>query len=628
MKGKLQNKLIRMLFLISVLPLAVIAVLTFNFLEKISINDAYERVHKELVAGKEELDDIKEDLKYTVRDQNRYISFLLENNEPDRLGNYLSGLIEEENLDFFTVTDAEGKVIFRASNPQLKDDDLTGDLFVRRALEREVTASPEVLSERELRREGLLEKGRIEAVIEKGMVMKAALPIINREEELIGTMSAGYLVNRNYKLIDKIYKSTGLPLSIFIDDIRIASNVQSLAVAPGKFIGTKADADVREQVLQRGERYSGRKEVAGTPYLAAYEPIYNINNEIIGMFGIGIAEKTVFAFRDRLRQIFVIAVFLTMLAAIGFGILGSKGIVKSIDRLRRGTEAISKGDFAYCIDVDSEDEIGELADFFNRMASQLKSAREQLEFYAKDLENKVVQRTAQLEAVHEQLIQFERAAAMGRMASALSHELKNVFTGIQTSAYYLKGKVLREYPRLAESFSDIEKEIGYASVIIADVLSFTRPKKMRLSEVDVNSIIEDILSSPGQKEILKNIEVLREPEPELPRIKADGLQIREVILNLIINAVQAMPAGGRLTLAAKQQEGFLRIEAADTGSGISDENMKKLFTPFFTTKSKGLGLGLSICKEIIERHGGRIEVKTEPGKGTKFIVILPIAQTV
>lgn len=258
------------------------------------------------------------------------------------------------------------------------------------------------------------------------------------------------------------------------------------------------------------------------------------------------------------------------------------------------------------------------------MTLQLKTAKQQLEEYAKDMENKVKQRAAQLESVHKELLECEKMAAMGRMASALSHELKNVFMGIQTSAYYLKGKILKEYPHLADSFSDIEKETNYANSIINNILSFTRPKKITPSEVDINLIVEDVFSSLSKQAMFRNIKIDKELSSELPRIKADGVQIREVILNLVINAIQAMPDGGRLTLVTKQQENFLRIEVIDTGSGVSKEVMEKLFTPFLTTKTRGLGLGLSICEEIIGGHGGSIDVETQLNKGTKFVVSLPL----
>ncbi len=230
---------------------------------------------------------------------------------------------------------------------------------------------------------------------------------------------------------------------------------------------------------------------------------------------------------------------------------------------------------------------------------------------------------AKLKKTQAQLVSKERLAAIGQMAAVLSHELRNVFAGVQTSAYYLKGKVLRDYPKLSNSFQDIEKQISYASNIIANILSFTRPKKIIMGSIELNSIIEDILASLNQQEMFKNIEVITNLDPNLPRISADGIQVRELILNLVINAVQAMPSGGKLTISAIQQNGCLRLEISDTGGGFSVKALKNLFVPFFTTKSRGLGLGLSICKEIVDVHGGKIELDTKLNNGSKFIVSLP-----
>jgi len=242
------------------------------------------------------------------------------------------------------------------------------------------------------------------------------------------------------------------------------------------------------------------------------------------------------------------------------------------------------------------------------MTLQLKTAKQQLE---------------ELESVHKELLECERMAVMGRMASVLSHELRNVFAGIQTSTYYLKDKVLRDHPQLANSFQDIEKEVNYTSNIINNILSFTRPRKIQPTDININLIIEDAISALNRQGIFEDMEIVRDLDSRLPKVSGDATQIKEVILNLVINAVQAMPNGGKLTLVTKKEESLLRLKVIDTGSGIPQDALEKLFTPFFTTKNRGLGLGLSICKEIINAHGGRIEVETELNKGTKFIVRLP-----
>ncbi|MGB4521092.1 MAG: ATP-binding protein, partial [Candidatus Omnitrophota bacterium] len=146
-----------------------------------------------------------------------------------------------------------------------------------------------------------------------------------------------------------------------------------------------------------------------------------------------------------------------------------------------------------------------------------------------------------------------------------------------------------------------------------------------LGPLDINVIIKDTINSFSVQDMIKNNKVIVDERlfTGLPLIKADGVQLKEVIFNLVINAIQSMPGGGRLTLVTKKEENNLRIEVVDTGSGIPKENMNHLFTPFFTTKSNGLGVGLFVCKEVVELHHGRIEIDTELNKGSTFIVILP-----
>ncbi|MFC1593150.1 cache domain-containing protein [Candidatus Omnitrophota bacterium] len=634
-KGKISTKLIRILFFTSLVPLLIIAAITIHFIARISISDAHERVDKELFVARHILDELGHDLRYTLRDQNRAVSIFLEDYEFEELQQHIVELLRKEKLDFFTITDVDSKVVLCISNTKLCGEKISDNVFVQKALEGEVMISTEILSERELRQAGLFNKasitlsdpaedksGTAQRILKKAMAVKAVMPVIDREENIIGTMSAGYLLNRNNDITDNIYRITGLPSTIFINDIRIASSVS----APDKrmVLGTRAEENVSRQVLARGEIYRGRAKALGTWYITAYEPIYNMDNDIIGMFGIGISEKEVFALRDRLLHIFIIAVVLTIFLAMKLGLRGSNKIIESIQELRRGTEEISKGNFSSYIDIKTRDELEELAGFFNRMMLQLKTNKQQLEEYATGLEGKVEQRTVELEGMHKQLVACEKMAAMGRMASALSHELRNVLAGIKTSAYYLKGKIAKDSPEMISSIQDIEKEINYASNILADILSFTRERNMRLSDTDINVIIEDALPLVRRQEMFKNIEIVRKLGKNLPKINADGIQIREVITNLAINAAQAMPDGGKLTITSRQQGDYLVLEVADTGGGMSQETMGILFTPFFTTKSRGLGLGLSISKEVIEKHGGKIKFTTELNKGTAFIVSLPI----
>ena len=239
-----------------------------------------------------------------------------------------------------------------------------------------------------------------------------------------------------------------------------------------------------------------------------------------------------------------------------------------------------------------------------------------------ELEHKVEERTRQLLDAQEELVRKEKLAILGQLSGSVGHELRNPL-GVMSNAVYFLKMVLSESDDTVREYLDIiKKEIDNSLRIITDLLDFARTKNPQLQVVTVRALIDDNL---GKCTIPDNVEVRNELPKTLPPLKVDPLQMGQVLQNLIVNGVQAMPAGGVLTLrGGRDSEGTVRLEIADTGEGISPENMKNLFQPLFTTKSRGIGLGLSICKNLTEANGGRIAVASEPGTGTVFTIRIPI----
>jgi len=225
--------------------------------------------------------------------------------------------------------------------------------------------------------------------------------------------------------------------------------------------------------------------------------------------------------------------------------------------------------------------------------------------------------------MQEQLLQSERLAAIGKMATMIAHDLRNPLTAIRNASYYLK-KVLsktknKKIEALREMLEIIEKETIFANNIVSDLLDFSAQRKPQKRKININEMIKNTLDRMKTPE---NVEVETKFSEEVFAF-IDYQQMERVFFNLIKNAFQAMPNGGKLTIETKETDKQIKMIFKDTGVGISKENMAKLFTPFFTTKAKGVGLGLAICKKIIEQHGGKITVKSKLGKGTTFTVIIP-----
>jgi len=257
----------------------------------------------------------------------------------------------------------------------------------------------------------------------------------------------------------------------------------------------------------------------------------------------------------------------------------------------------------------------------HRDITKRKEMEKKLQEYAAHLEEMVEERTKELKEVHEQLLKAERLAAIGELAAMVGHDLRNPLTGIAGATYYLKRKLgSKTKKKTREMLELIEKDIEHSNKIISDLLEYSRELRLELAETTPKTIVEEAFSLV---EVPKNIQVLDSTQSE-PKVKVDMEKIKRVFANLIKNAIEAMPKGGKLTLKSKETNGRLEIAFTDTGVGIPKNNLEKIGKPLFTTKSKGIGLGLSICKRIVEAHRGNISVESTVGKGTTFTVTIPI----
>ncbi|MEA3349650.1 MAG: PAS domain S-box protein, partial [Chloroflexota bacterium] len=261
--------------------------------------------------------------------------------------------------------------------------------------------------------------------------------------------------------------------------------------------------------------------------------------------------------------------------------------------------------------------VGTFADITER-----KQAEEALQEYSERLEEMVEERTRELRDAQEELIRQERLAALGQIAGSMGHELRNPLGVIHNANYYLGMKLAEADEDVKESIELIAEETQNASKIIADLLDFGRAQAADPALVNVSEVVNAVIGqNPPPDEVTLSVDV---PD-NLPPIFVDELQIKHVLTNLITNAYQAMPEGGELSVESGQSTaGSVMIEISDTGTGIPPENLEKIFEPLFTTKSRGIGLGLAICKKLIAANGGKIEVESTVGEGSTFHVYVPM----
>ena len=231
----------------------------------------------------------------------------------------------------------------------------------------------------------------------------------------------------------------------------------------------------------------------------------------------------------------------------------------------------------------------------------------------------------QLRVAYERLVQQERLAAAGQFATGMAHEIKNPLSAIKTFAEFLPEKY-QEKDFREKFFRIVQSEIARINDLVTELSDFAKPAPLQLQPVSVSGLLEDTLSLLSNQCLKQGVEIRRAFRENGLSIQADPQQLKQVLLNLLLNSLDAMPSGGRLEVATALADGTLRVTIADTGCGIPEELLPKLWDPFFTTKERGMGLGLAIVKGVVERHGGRIAIQSQPGEGTMVSMELPISK--
>jgi signal transduction histidine kinase len=312
-----------------------------------------------------------------------------------------------------------------------------------------------------------------------------------------------------------------------------------------------------------------------------------------------------------------------IVGAIGAWLI-SRQITMPLQELALAANDISTGDYTRRVDVSREDELGVLADSFNGMAREIEDSH-------REMEGRVAARTKELETAlgelretQESLVRKEKLAMLGLLAGGVGHELRNPL-GVMTNAVYYLGAVLKEAPTEIREYLDILRtQIGLSEKIVGDLLDFARIRPPQRESVSVKQIVDEQLVRAGS---LEGVSVQHDFPPDLPFVRVDRVQIGQVVLNLIMNALQAMNGhGAHLTFRGRHAgAGFVRLDVIDTGTGITPEQMRRLFEPLFTTKARGIGLGLAVSRNLVHANGGAISADSSPGAGTMMSVSLPAA---
>jgi two-component system NtrC family sensor kinase len=333
-----------------------------------------------------------------------------------------------------------------------------------------------------------------------------------------------------------------------------------------------------------------------------------------------------------------------MVTGVEIGLIGlfivfftQRFVSRPIHKLIEGTEAISQMELDHPLHMaGSSEEIDKLARSFDRMRERLRTALADINQFTRDLENKVEERTLQLKAAQQKLLQTDRLASLGQLSASVAHEINNPISGVLNLGMLMQRIMANGTvpPTRVEEFrkylGQIVAETTRVGRIVSDLLSFSRRSKPQRAPGDLNKVVRTTLSLVQHKLTLGNVETETHLQEDLPEVPCDQSQIQQVVLNLLLNAAQATQSkgGGQVSITTESRPGEVVLTVADTGEGIPPEYLSKIFDPFFTTKpeGKGVGLGLAVSYGIIQAHGGDIEVKSKVGEGTSLIISLPLEQ--
>ncbi len=399
--------------------------------------------------------------------------------------------------------------------------------------------------------------------------------------------------------------------------------------------------------LNRPDRFRIYRNAAGTRVLGIITPIENqpscsnaachahpAGQQILGVLdtNLSLVKADVQLAESSRRMIAYTGCALLLIALLSWFFVWQV-VGRPVKALEQGTHRLAAGDLGYQIDVRSEDEIGELAHSFNAMSHQLEAEHNENVAWTRTLEQRVEQKTRELKRAHEHALHTEKMASIGKMAAVLAHEINNPLSGILTYAKLLRkwidstdgGKNHRQ--DICDSLELIASESRRCGDLVKNLLTFSRTTPINLQLTNLNQVIDRSSRLIQHQLDLAGIQVQSDLDPELPLLVCDGAQIEQVLLALMMNALDAMPQGGNLWVTTKlrREDNAVRIVIRDDGCGIPPEILPRLFEPFLTTKEtgRGVGLGLAISRSILERHNGDIEVQSEVGRGTTFTVTLP-----
>ncbi|AQM66971.1 Sensor protein ZraS [Vibrio campbellii] len=521
------------------------------------------------------------------------------------------------------------------------------DVLDRKELEK---LDPELAKRAEV---PILKSGGVEA---RGLVSRTVIPVYSQQNDLIGFLDGGLLLNNSTVLVDQIRDLIYLSdndtlrpvgtLTVFLDDLRVSTNVpldsdQRL----GRAIGTRVSSEVYNKVLAEGEQWVDRAFVYDAWYITAYQPIKDQYDNVIGMLYTGyLMWPFVKAYMTNIVEISLITLMLLLVSGV-MVYRGSRDLFRPIERIHKVVKLVQLGKEKRIgpLGLDEHHELAQLARQFDNMLDALEDRKVELKNSAMQLEGKVQQRTASLKDKTEQLelhIQLlnqtrdklvvnEKLAALGELTAGIAHEINNPTAVILGNVELIQFELGEEASRVQEEIDAIHAQIDRIRNITRSLLQYSRQGGVQdeITWQHVNPIIDESITLVKTGTKKRDIEFVTDLQAHTS-VEINRHHLLQILVNLQMNGIHAMDGKGKLTVVSEDwiEDSELKgaaIHVTDEGCGIKPENLSRIFSPFYTTKRDGTGLGLSVSQSILSQTGGELKAESEWGKGSTFSIYLP-----
>ncbi|MFZ3531988.1 cache domain-containing protein [Vibrio harveyi] len=521
------------------------------------------------------------------------------------------------------------------------------DVLDRKELEK---LDPELAKRAEV---PILKTGGVEA---RGLVSRTVIPVYSQQNDLIGFLDGGLLLNNSTVLVDQIRDLIYLSdndtlrpvgtLTVFLDDLRVSTNVpldsdQRL----GRAIGTRVSSEVYNKVLAEGEQWVDRAFVYDAWYITAYQPIKDQYDNVIGMLYTGyLMWPFVKAYMTNIVEISLITLMLLLVSGV-MVYRGSRDLFRPIERIYKVVKLVQLGKEKRIgpLGLDEHHELAQLARQFDNMLDALEDRKVELKNSAMELEGKVQQRTASLKdkteelelhiqllnQTRDKLVVNEKLAALGELTAGIAHEINNPTAVILGNVELIQFELGEEASRVQEEIDAIHAQIDRIRNITRSLLQYSRQGGVQdeITWQHVNPIIDESITLVKTGTKKRDIDFVTDLQAHTS-VEINRHHLLQILVNLQMNGIHAMDGKGKLTVVSEDwiEDGELKgatIHVTDEGCGIKPENLSRIFSPFYTTKRDGTGLGLSVSQSILSQTGGELKAESEWGKGSTFSIYLP-----